>query len=130
MPLSISHRIGDNWKSCGVIALNVNGCAYVTEPIISPRVGPVFTPCVYCEIGNGRTVDHIVPRSKGGDNSYDNKAFACERCNGLKANQNLLMFLYHRKWSARTVSELIMSPNWSPAPVEESMWATVDYDGG
>ena len=40
-----------------------------------------------CKLDNySRTVDHLVPQSKGGIRSNDNKVFACKKCNQLKAN--------------------------------------------
>lgn len=42
--------------------------------------------CVYCgEFGN--TVDHIHPKSRGGQNTWGNLAVACTRCNGIKADR-------------------------------------------
>lgn len=41
--------------------------------------------CVYCG-EDGRTIDHIVPRSRGGDSSWLNLAACCQRCNNRKGN--------------------------------------------
>lgn len=48
--------------------------------------------CAYC----GRqislmksTIDHILPKSKGGDNSWTNLVLACRRCNLRKGNRML-----------------------------------------
>lgn len=41
--------------------------------------------CVYCG-GDGRTIDHIVPRSKGGDSSWLNLAACCQKCNNRKGD--------------------------------------------
>ncbi len=45
--------------------------------------------CFYCQCkldDYSRTVDHLVPASKGGIRSNDNKVFSCRDCNQLKAN--------------------------------------------
>ncbi len=44
--------------------------------------------CVYCgsESRSSFTLDHVVPKSKGGKDSWDNLVTACEKCNGEKAN--------------------------------------------
>ncbi len=42
--------------------------------------------CQYCG-GYGDTVDHVVPRSKGGEDSWINCVCACERCNRKKMDR-------------------------------------------
>lgn len=44
--------------------------------------------CVYC--GNTTpplTVDHIIPRSRGGADTWENLACACKQCNNRKGNR-------------------------------------------
>lgn len=42
--------------------------------------------CAYCG-GQAETVDHVVPRSRGGTLTWDNAVAACLRCNHRKANR-------------------------------------------
>jgi 5-methylcytosine-specific restriction endonuclease McrA len=42
--------------------------------------------CAYCG-GRAETVDHIVPRSRGGTLTWDNAVAACIRCNHRKADR-------------------------------------------
>jgi 5-methylcytosine-specific restriction endonuclease McrA len=62
--------------------------------------------CAYCgkllEIKNQHdwTIDHIIPRSKGGSNSIDNCLLACRSCNSSKGSKNLEEF---RKYLQRKV---------------------------
>lgn len=42
--------------------------------------------CGYCE-NTATTVDHVLPRSRGGDNSWANTVAACLRCNQRKGNR-------------------------------------------
>ncbi|MRJ75680.1 HNH endonuclease [Aeromicrobium sp. SMF47] len=42
--------------------------------------------CAYCG-GQAETVDHIVPRSRGGTLTWDNAVAACLRCNHRKADR-------------------------------------------
>jgi 5-methylcytosine-specific restriction endonuclease McrA len=42
--------------------------------------------CGYCGKA-GRTVDHIVPRCQGGQNTWANTVAACDRCNQRKADR-------------------------------------------
>jgi hypothetical protein len=42
--------------------------------------------CVYCE-AKASTIDHVLPRSRGGKNSWKNTAAACHKCNSRKDNK-------------------------------------------
>jgi 5-methylcytosine-specific restriction endonuclease McrA len=44
--------------------------------------------CAYCG-GKADTVDHVVPRSRGGRHEWSNVVAACLRCNGRKADHLL-----------------------------------------
>jgi 5-methylcytosine-specific restriction endonuclease McrA len=42
--------------------------------------------CQYCGAQSNLTVDHVVPRSKGGPSSWDNIVASCAPCNRRKGN--------------------------------------------
>jgi 5-methylcytosine-specific restriction endonuclease McrA len=42
--------------------------------------------CQYCGSRSNLTVDHVVPRSKGGPSSWDNIVASCAPCNRRKGN--------------------------------------------
>jgi len=44
--------------------------------------------CQYCG-GRGETVDHVLPRSRGGSHSWDNVVAACRSCNAGKRDRLL-----------------------------------------
>ncbi len=44
--------------------------------------------CAYCG-SKGDTVDHVVPRSRGGEHVWQNVVAACGPCNGRKADRTL-----------------------------------------
>lgn len=44
--------------------------------------------CAYCG-KTATTIDHIVPKSKGGLNSYENCVACCFKCNSSKGHKNL-----------------------------------------
>lgn len=44
--------------------------------------------CVYCG-GSAATIDHVVPRSRGGSHTWDNVVAACRPCNVGKADRLL-----------------------------------------
>lgn len=43
--------------------------------------------CQYCGSTKHLTLDHVIPRSKGGQHSWDNVVTACERCNSIKSDR-------------------------------------------
>jgi 5-methylcytosine-specific restriction endonuclease McrA len=46
--------------------------------------------CVYCGSAGGRlTLDHVVPRSRGGDSVWENVVTSCAPCNLRKGNRTL-----------------------------------------
>lgn len=43
--------------------------------------------CVYCKSTRNLTIDHIIPSSRGGQNSWENMVCACNKCNTFKGNR-------------------------------------------
>ncbi len=43
--------------------------------------------CQYCRSARKLTLDHVIPRSKGGPHTWDNVVAACERCNWTKSDR-------------------------------------------
>jgi 5-methylcytosine-specific restriction endonuclease McrA len=63
--------------------------------------------CVYCGTTGGRlTLDHVVPRSRGGDSVWENVVTSCAPCNLRKGNRLL-----------EEVKMELRSPPRPPAPV-------------
>ncbi len=63
--------------------------------------------CVYCGTSGGRlTLDHVVPRSRGGESVWDNVVTACSPCNLRKGDRSL-----------DEVSMELAKPPGPPAPV-------------
>lgn len=52
--------------------------------------------CVYCgqrpDDAKHLTIDHVLPKSKGGVKSLENCVTACRRCNSWKSNHNVTYF--------------------------------------
>lgn len=42
--------------------------------------------CQYCGVSKDLTLDHLIPRSKGGKSSWNNLVTACKRCNARKGD--------------------------------------------
>jgi len=61
--------------------------------------------CAYCfnrmtmRLGydNTCTIDHVVPKSKGGDHGLINSVGACADCNHTKSDHGIVQFLLRRK---------------------------------
>ncbi len=45
--------------------------------------------CQYCGSSKHLTLDHVIPRSKGGLHTWDNVVTACEKCNSRKGSSTL-----------------------------------------
>lgn len=45
--------------------------------------------CQYCGSTKRLTLDHVIPRSKGGTHTWDNVVAACEKCNSAKGDRLL-----------------------------------------
>ena len=56
--------------------------------------------CAYCGEYSATTLDHVHPRSRGGQTSWDNALAACGPCNSRKGNH--------------TLAELGWVPLWTP----------------
>lgn len=46
-----------------------------------------FFSCQYCGSGDDLTIDHVLPRSRGGRDSWQNLVTACRSCNQRKGNR-------------------------------------------
>lgn len=57
-------------------------------------------PCHYCG-KEAKTVDHVVPKSRGGKNAPENVVAACYRCNNLKGDmseEEFIEYCCHLMW--------------------------------
>ena len=46
--------------------------------------------CCYCGSSKGpMTVDHVIPKNKGGEDTWENLVCACDRCNNKKGDRPL-----------------------------------------
>jgi 5-methylcytosine-specific restriction endonuclease McrA len=63
--------------------------------------------CAYCG-AKADTVDHVVPRSRGGDHSWENCVAACSTCNHRKADH----LLTELGWTLRSVPVPPKGQHW------------------
>ncbi len=66
--------------------------------------------CTYCgDGGRNLTMDHVIPKSKGGRTDFDNCVACCKRCNGKKGDRTARqagMYLKKRPYQP-TISEFL-----------------------
>ncbi len=43
--------------------------------------------CLYCDSTKNLTIDHVIPRSRGGGNTWENLATCCSKCNVTKGSK-------------------------------------------
>ena len=77
--------------------------------------------CVYCD-APATSVDHVIPRSRGGQHAWENVVSSCRRCNHVKADRPLPDLGWRMKrqpvqprgsaW--RILSSGRTDPNWYP----------------
>lgn len=60
--------------------------------------------CVYCGSEEDLTIDHIIPKSRGGSNDISNLAAACHRCNCEKGAKPVDEFMSQLKDRADALS--------------------------
>ncbi|MGL4651173.1 MAG: HNH endonuclease [Caldilineaceae bacterium] len=82
--------------------------------------------CQYCGTQPGRqelTVDHVVPRSRGGRHDWYNLTTACQHCNQIKGNSRpdeVQMRLIRRPFEPSYVALVLLSN-----PVAAARWETL-----
>lgn len=72
----------------GVLRRDANRCGYCGKP--------------------ASTIDHVLPRSRGGSNTWENLVACCLRCNNLKSDH--------------TPQEMGWQLRWSPLPPRGAHW--------
>jgi 5-methylcytosine-specific restriction endonuclease McrA len=75
--------------------------------------------CCYCLARKGTTVDHVLPRAKGGKHEWTNVVAACRPCNALKADK-LLSDLQEE--AARNGQAGLWDMRWQPYTPTGTMW--------
>lgn len=76
--------------------------------------------CVYCG-RQAATVDHVIPRSRGGDSSWENLVACCAPCNLRKGNRTLDELGWTLSTTPRAPSHHVWLPQELDAPREAWM---------
>jgi 5-methylcytosine-specific restriction endonuclease McrA len=77
--------------------------------------------CAYCG-GSASSIDHVLPRSRGGRHSWDNVVAACHRCNRMKADRTPADLGWRLRWvpsqpsgpAWRVLASGRHDPTWTP----------------
>ena len=75
--------------------------------------------CAYCG-KHATTIDHVLPRSRGGGDSWQNLVACCVRCNNLKGNHTP----EEKGWAMRVRPGVPRGPAWAVrgADVRDPQW--------
>jgi len=57
------------------------------RPTLRALVARDGSACAYCTKRPATSIDHIVPRSRGGEHTWENTCAACSPCNSRKADR-------------------------------------------
>lgn len=73
--------------------------------------------CVYCGSNKSLTLDHVVPKSRGGKNEWTNLVTSCFKCNLKKSNrtpEEAKMQMRHKPFAPTLVNENVtVSKIWN-----------------
>ena len=105
-------------RLCGYVRIPFRGPVTITRAGILRRDG---RRCVYCR-GPGTTIDHVVPRSRGGAYSWGNCVACCVPCNSRKADRLLTELGWATptvpappgRFNARLRVDTNIDPSWAP----------------
>lgn len=87
-------RRNARWSRRGVLDRDKFECIYCGIMLGQRQRGSVVTKKTF-------TVDHIVPRCRGGKNTWGNTACACARCNNRKADKMPNEAGMHLRWEPK-----------------------------
>ncbi len=80
--------------------------------------------CQYCGAQPGRselTIDHVIPRSQGGQTSWENVVTACRRCNQRKGNRTPAQAGLHLRSQPRRPRYVALALMGEPA--QHEVWS-------
>jgi 5-methylcytosine-specific restriction endonuclease McrA len=72
--------------------------------------------CAYCG-KSATTIDHVLPKSRGGADSWDNLVACCLRCNNVKGDRTAS----EMGWSMRSTPRMPHDPTWMVRGVEHAL---------
>ena len=80
--------------------------------------------CAYCAAA-ANTIDHVVPKSRGGADTWDNLVACCFRCNNIKSDRTPK----EMGWQLRVAPKMPVGPTWFALGLERREPDWDDYLG-
>lgn len=80
--------------------------------------------CAYCGSDKNLTLDHIVPRSKGGSNHTTNVLCACDSCNSDKAYTEWIIWYIEQPFFTEERREAIEKWMFPTEEVNKNLFTT------
>ena len=84
-----------------------------------------FDCCVYCGSKDSKTIDHLIPKSKGGTDYIDNLVICCKSCNSRKKDKSIEDFRFSEALSKTKYEGII---NYKQAKELISIGVDLDID--
>lgn len=78
--------------------------------------------CAYCA-ATATTIDHVVPRSRGGEDTWENLVACCFRCNNVKSDR----LLRELGWKMTSSPRMPSGPAWFAMGIEHKQEAWMDF---
>jgi 5-methylcytosine-specific restriction endonuclease McrA len=72
--------------------------------------------CMYCN-GTANTIDHVLPRSRGGKDSWENLVACCLKCNNLKGDRTAA----EMNWKLRAIPRAPHGISWLVRGIERAL---------
>lgn len=87
--------------------------------------------CAYCRDRKATTVDHVIPTSRGGPNTWENVVAACEPCNSRKGDRLVRELGWQPRFEPTVplvtrrivLAAVSVDPTWEP-------WLVLDRSAG
>lgn len=83
------HTVSTSYDLPSVIRLKRYARVPFKKMVVSRRnvLKRDMNKCQYCGKSDDLTIDHVIPRSRGGADSWENLVAACNKCNHRKGNR-------------------------------------------
>ena len=92
-----------------------------------------FDACPYCNRAfsarGGKTIDHIVPKGRGGSNSKNNLITVCSQCNHDKGDMLITEFYGFLRAAKDERADIIFAALSQAAKADPGVWEIMAIDG-